>query len=410
MKGMIEELEERIRERWGLICRWFEERTAGLPIPVYTSVDIRNSGFKVAVVDTNLFPCGFNNLCQFCYKRGPDLFRRYFENNVGPIKRLLIIPESHTRNLPYLANLARIRSLLEKGGYEVRIGFLPDKLRDDFQQVVLTSGETVELHRIRRGGDKIFVSGFEPDLLLINNDFSTGLPEVMEGLSQPALPPPALGWHRREKSGHFHIHHRLIEDFCRLIDWDPWFLMPLTEWEKGIDFLTKDGLDRVAVKVEGIIGGIRRKYQEHGIDEEPYVFIKNNAGTYGMAIITASSGDEILRLNRKDRVKMARAKGGAKVTGVLIQEGIPTRDRFGNCWVEPVIYLVGGEVLGGFLRENCRVSPRDNFNTTGMTFTRPCLHGVEGGPPSGADYFPMTYEIISKIAAVAAGYEVKGSL
>jgi len=29
---------------------------------VYCSVDLRNAGFKLAPVDTNLFPGGFNNL------------------------------------------------------------------------------------------------------------------------------------------------------------------------------------------------------------------------------------------------------------------------------------------------------------------------------------------------------------
>ena len=31
-------------------------------LPFYTSVDIRDAGYKMAVVDTNIFPAGFNNL------------------------------------------------------------------------------------------------------------------------------------------------------------------------------------------------------------------------------------------------------------------------------------------------------------------------------------------------------------
>ena len=43
-------------ERW-LRGQW-QEHTP----PFYGSVDLRNSGFKLAPVDMNLFPGGFNNL------------------------------------------------------------------------------------------------------------------------------------------------------------------------------------------------------------------------------------------------------------------------------------------------------------------------------------------------------------
>lgn len=41
---------------------WFREQWLKITPPFYTSVDLRNSGFKLAPVDTNLFPAGFNNL------------------------------------------------------------------------------------------------------------------------------------------------------------------------------------------------------------------------------------------------------------------------------------------------------------------------------------------------------------
>src|SRR4051812_37323899 len=43
-------------EHW-LRGQWQEHES-----PFYCSVDLRNSGFKIAPVDTNLFPGGFNNL------------------------------------------------------------------------------------------------------------------------------------------------------------------------------------------------------------------------------------------------------------------------------------------------------------------------------------------------------------
>ena len=41
---------------------WFRKQWIKYPAPFYTSIDLRNSGYKIAPVDTNLFPAGFNNL------------------------------------------------------------------------------------------------------------------------------------------------------------------------------------------------------------------------------------------------------------------------------------------------------------------------------------------------------------
>ena len=41
---------------------WFRRQWIKYPPPFYSSIDIRNSGLKIAPVDTNLFPAGFNNL------------------------------------------------------------------------------------------------------------------------------------------------------------------------------------------------------------------------------------------------------------------------------------------------------------------------------------------------------------
>ena len=41
------------------IYQWLQEQERAWT-PFYTSVDIRDAGFKIAVVDTNLFPAGFN--------------------------------------------------------------------------------------------------------------------------------------------------------------------------------------------------------------------------------------------------------------------------------------------------------------------------------------------------------------
>ena len=62
LTGPINELEQRMLESLPAIERWFRLEWMEHTPPFYTSVDLRNAGFKLAPVDTNLFPGGFNNL------------------------------------------------------------------------------------------------------------------------------------------------------------------------------------------------------------------------------------------------------------------------------------------------------------------------------------------------------------
>ena len=56
------ELENFIIHRSCDIEQWFRIKWLENQAPFYGSVDLRNSGFKLAPVDMNLFPGGFNNL------------------------------------------------------------------------------------------------------------------------------------------------------------------------------------------------------------------------------------------------------------------------------------------------------------------------------------------------------------
>ena len=56
LNGPINELEQRILESLPAIERWFRLEWMEHTPPFYTSVDLRNAGFKLAPVDTNLFP------------------------------------------------------------------------------------------------------------------------------------------------------------------------------------------------------------------------------------------------------------------------------------------------------------------------------------------------------------------
>ena len=55
----------------------------------------------------------------------------------------------------------------------------------------------------RRGG-KVGVAGFIPCALLLNNDLSAGIPDILRDLDdQIVVPPLQAGWAIRRKSNHF---------------------------------------------------------------------------------------------------------------------------------------------------------------------------------------------------------------
>ena len=76
------------------VSEWFWPQGEKLQIPFYSSFDIRDSGFKVGTVDANIFPAGFNNICQADKEHSVDLARGYILDHYGArIKNILLIAE-----------------------------------------------------------------------------------------------------------------------------------------------------------------------------------------------------------------------------------------------------------------------------------------------------------------------------
>ena len=62
LSGPPLDLERKILDAMPAIEHWLRVQWQERETPFYASVDLRNSGFKLAPVDTNLYPGGFNNL------------------------------------------------------------------------------------------------------------------------------------------------------------------------------------------------------------------------------------------------------------------------------------------------------------------------------------------------------------
>ncbi|NBS98659.1 MAG: glutamate--cysteine ligase, partial [Betaproteobacteria bacterium] len=203
LEGPLQDLERRLLDASANIERWFRLQWQDHVPPFYGSVDLRNAGFKLAPVDTNLYPGGFNNLSDEVLPLAVQAAMAGIERACPAASELLLIPENHTRNQFYLANVLRLGTILRQAGVTVRYGSLNPEVT---APVLLDAagGQQLLVEPLRRAGDRIGLEGFDPALVLVNNDLSTGLPAILQGLNdQVLLPPLHAGWAVRRKSHHF---------------------------------------------------------------------------------------------------------------------------------------------------------------------------------------------------------------
>lgn len=369
-------IEKIIREKKKQIEEWFDEKWQSLNPNIYLSCDIRHSGFKIAIVDTNLFPSGFNNLCNAYSRQTSQAFKGFLDTFHPDKKNILIYAEEHTRNKFYLKNLKSLESHLIKTGRNIYLGVLGEYLSTSKLEIPLEK-ESVVLNKIELKGNQLACGSFKPDLILSNNDFSSGLPEIFRNISIPIIPSSKLGWHQRRKNKHFNILNRLLNDFANRFEIDSWTFSTDTDTVKNIDLADKPSLYPLAQKVEVMLDKIKKKYDEHSVTETPYVYLKSTTGTYGLGLLPIFSGEEVLNLNRRKRGKLTSSKGGMKTDEYLVQEGIPTADFYSGFPIEPVIYVVGKEPVGGFFRIHESKNELESLNAPGMTFSCLCLHKLE---------------------------------
>src|SRR5687767_3037207 len=268
LAGPLQELERTILTQRPEIERWFRTQWLEHAVPFYTSADLRNSGFKLAPVDTNLFPGGFNNLntefLPLCVHAAMSAVQKICPDTRG----FLLVPENHTRNLHYLQNVATVKRILEGAGLTVRIGSLLPDMQGPME-VETSGGEKLLLEPIVRAGRRVGLDGFDPCAVLLNNDLSAGIPPILSGIEQPVLPPLVAGWSTRRKSHHFHAYDRIAEGFASLIGIDPWVINPVFAQCGKVNFAEKEGEDCLAANVDFVLGEIREKYAHYGITEQP---------------------------------------------------------------------------------------------------------------------------------------------
>jgi glutamate--cysteine ligase len=351
----LKSLAQKISINQSAIDNFFAQKFSHHPALFYNSTDLRHSGFKIAPIDTNCFPAGFNHLGGISFAKAQKITREFLANNFPSAKNIVIIPESHTRNLRYLSNVLALQKIL---GENVKIGSL---IAEEKMVIDLENGQFIELEPIK----KIITTA---DLIILNNDLTDGIPEILQNISIPVIPSPNLGWYRRAKSDHFTIYNELAKEIAAIIDIDPWLISSFHKSCEGVNFKEQIGIENLAKIVDELLLEVKQKYLQYNIEEEPYCFIKADNGTYGIAVWAVFSGNDVLEINKKERNKMNMLKGSVQTTRVMIQEGIKTIDKIDQKIAEPMIYLIAGQVVGDLFRANPTRNEKINLNSEGMEF------------------------------------------
>jgi glutamate--cysteine ligase len=410
LTGPLPDLERELLKATPAIEHWLRTQWQEHAAPFYASVDLRNSGFKLAPIDTNLFPGGFNNL-------NPDFHPLCVQATMVALEKVcpdargaLLIPENHTRNQHYLQNVATLQTILRHAGMNVRIGSLLPEITKP-TEIDLSDGGKLVLEPLERRGNRLGVGDFDPCVVLLNNDLSAGMPEILRNLEQAVLPPLYAGWSTRRKSNHFHAYREVAEEFAGLIGIDPWLINPYFERCGKINFQERKGEECLEGYVTEILNDIRVKYKEYGIGEAPFVIVKADAGTYGMGVMTVKDPAEVRGLNRKQRNKMAVVKEGLQVHEVMVQEGVYSFETLDDAVAEPVVYMIDHFVVGGFYRVHTQRGKDQNLNAPGMhfaplAFAAPCSSPNPDDPGCPPNRF-YAYGVIARLALLAAAIELE---
>jgi glutamate--cysteine ligase len=408
LNGPINELEQRVLDSMPAIERWFRLEWMEHTPPFYTSVDVRNSGFKLAPVDTNLFPSGWNNLTPEMLPLAVQAAMAAIEKICPEARNLLVVPENHTHNTFYLSNLLQLKRIFHQAGLNVRFGSLNPEIKEPTSFNV-PNGEAITLEPLIRSDTRLGLKDFDPCTILLNNDLSAGIPGMLEDLHEQFLLPPLHAcWSVRRKSRHFQAYEEVAKRFGKLLGMDPWLINPLYAKCGEVDFAAGVGMDSLSSHVDALLTKIRRKYKEYGINEKPFVIVKADNGNCGMGIMTVRDVKDLDLQNIKPQE-------GLTLTEVIVQEGVLTNERVNDAVAEPVVYMMDRFVVGGFYRVHAERAVDESLSAPGASFvplafadsSRLPQPGRKPGSSSPNRFY--MYGVIARLAMLAASYELEGT-
>lgn len=405
LTGPINELEQRILDSTPAIERWFRlEWMEHTPL-FYCAADVRNAGFKLAPVDTNFFPDGWNNLTPSMLPLAVQAGMASIEKICPEARNLLIVPENNIRSTSYLSSLAQLRRIFHMAGLNVRIGSISPDVKER-TTIELPDDDSICLEPVVRTHGRLMVKDFDPCTILLNNDLRAGVPGILEDLhEQYLLPPLQAGWATRRKSNHFKCYEELSKRFGKLVGIDPWLINPLFDKGGSLDLASPQGLEGLRAGADALLTKVKKRYKEYGIKEKPFVVVKADSHSAHLGTISVRDASELEPAHLH----------GAQVHEVIYQEGVQTHERIRDAVAEPVVYTMDRYVVGGFYRVHADRGVNEVLSSPGagyvpLAFAESSQLPQRGARPgaSAPNRFYM-YGVIGRLAMLAASYELEAT-
>ena len=415
LTGPLLDLEKKILAATPAIERWFRLEWQEHTPPFYCSVDMRNAGYKLAPIDTNLFPGGFNFLSTEMLPLSVQAAMAAIDKYCPDARNLLIVPEIHKRHPLYLENIARLMQIFRQTGLHVRLGSLSPEITEP-TPLALPDGNMLVIEPLVRSanGRRLGLKDFDPCTILVNNDLSSGIPDILTDIhEQSLLPPLHAGWAVRRKSNHLAAYDEVAKKFGKMIDVDPWMLNPFHAKCGDISLDNDEGIEALANQVDVLLAKIRKKYKEYGIKEKPFLIVKPDAGTYGKAVLTVRDASQVRDMTAEQRNKMMVVKDGKVVSDLIIQEGVPTFEHINDAVAEPVVYMIDRYVVGGFYRVHSERGPDQNLAAPGQQFVplaftqQHAVPDLKAKPGTAAPNRFYVYGVVARLALLAASLEME---
>jgi glutamate--cysteine ligase len=410
LNGPINELEQRMLESMPAIERWFRLEWMEHTPPFYCAVDLRNAGFKLAPVDTELFPRRFNNLTVEMLPLAVQAAMAAIEKICPEAKNLLLIPDPAERSPFYLMSVQRLMQIFHQAGLNVRLGTLDPAIKAP-TAIALPDGGELRVEPLKRVRGRLGLKDFDPCTILLNTDLADGVPQVLQGLyEQYLLPPLHAGWSVRSMLRHFQAYEEVAKKFAKLLGMDPWLIHPVYGRCEDVDLAQAAGVEAVRAQADAVMAKVRRKYKEYGIRERPFAVVKAATFSGGKAIVTLRDPKELEAAALRDAAGTAAGRAS-----LIVQEGVPTYERMNDAVAEPVVYMIDRYVVGGFYRVHAERGVDEVLSAPGSKYV-PLAFAPGGQLPrpgdkpgaSAPNRFYM-YGVIGRLASVAASYELEAT-
>jgi glutamate--cysteine ligase len=403
LAGPINELEQRILESLPATERWFRLEWMEHTPPFYTAVDVRNAGFKLAPVETNLFPGGFGRLTDAMLPLAVQAAMAAIEKICPEAKNLLLVPDSRLDDPDYRLNLERLTQVFTQAGLNVRLGSADPAIQAP-QEYAGSGATPLRLEPLLRQRGRVGLKDFDPCTILLNTDLAGGVPKMLTSVhEQYLLPPLHAGWSTRRRSTHFRAYDEVAKKFAKLLGMDPWLINPMVaSVETGAGLA---GSEALQTQADQLLQKVRRKYKEYGITEKPFLIAKADHGPDGFGMRTVRDAKDLAGL----------APDTPEGSAVILQEGVPTFERVDDAVAEPVVYMIDRYVVGGFYRAHAGRGFDEPLNAPGarivpLGFADAGVLPKPGVRPgaSAPNRFYM-YGVVARLAMLAAAYELEAT-